>query len=178
MAGLDETDMRIFSALYSNASPSVPRHSRHLGVKQSVAYSRISRLQRRGVIEKFTVQINEDLLCLKGRVVAGINVDPKEREYVLSKLEKIEEVRLIREVTGRFDVLVDLRGDSLEDLSKTISGTIGNLNGVIHVEVFTEISRHDTLPKFRIFETSQNHRPASLVLRSNLGSLLVVAESS
>jgi len=146
--------MRILSALYSDASVSIPRLSRDLGVKQSVVYSRISRLRKRGVIENFTILVNENLLGLKGGIVVGMNIDPKERESVLSDLEKVEEVRTIREVTGRFDALVELKGSSLSDLNKTVYGTIGNLHGVIHAEVFTEIARRVPSVSFRVANTS------------------------
>jgi len=150
MGQLDEIDMKILSALHSDASVSIPELSKQLGINQSVVYSRISRMQKRGVIEKFTVHVNEDQLGLKGAMVAGLNVDPKLRESVLSGLEKLEEVRLVREVTGRFDAIVDLRGSSLNDLNKTVYGIIGNLPGVMHVEVFTEVSRRIAPFRFRL----------------------------
>lgn len=150
MGQLDEIDMKILTALYSDASVSVPALSKQLGIKQSVVYSRISRLQKRGVIEGFTVRVNEEQLGMRGALVVGLNIDPKLRESVLSGLEKVDEVRLVREVTGRFDAIVDLRGSSLGDLSRTVYRVIGNLPGVIHVEVFTEVSRRIAPLKFRL----------------------------
>lgn len=152
MARLDELDMKILSSLHSDASVSVPKLSKELGVNLSVMYSRIKRLQRRGVIERFTVQVNEDRLGMRAGALAGLNIDPKQRETVLTEIEKTEGVRLIREVTGRFDIIVNLRGRSLDELHRAVYDVIGKIPGVMHTEVFMEVSRRDPPVNFRLTE--------------------------
>jgi len=150
LARLDETDMKILSALYADASISVPQLSKELGVNLSVTYSRIKRLQKRGIIEKFTVQVNEDQLGMKARALAGLNIDPKQRETVLAEIEKVDGVRIIREVTGRFDLIVNMRGRSLDELHKTVYEVIGKIPGVMHAELFMEVSRRISRVNFKI----------------------------
>lgn len=152
MARLDDTDMKILSALYADASISVPKLSEQLGLNLSVTYSRIKRLQKRGVIEKFTVQVNEDSLGLRAGALAGLNIDPKQRESILKEIEKIEGVRLIREVTGRFDILINLKGQSLDELHRAVYDLIGKLPGVMHAEVFMEVSRRIPPVNFRLVD--------------------------
>lgn len=152
MARLDETDMKILSALYADASISVPKLSEQLGVNLSVLYSRIKRLQSRGVIEKFTVQVNEEALGMRAGAIAGLNIDPKQRETVLSEIEKVVGVRLIREVTGRFDIIVNLKGQSLDELHRAVYDVIGKIPGVMHAEIFMEVSRRSPSINFRIVD--------------------------
>ncbi len=152
MARLDDLDMKILSSLHADASVSVPRLSKELGVNLSVMYSRIKRLQKRGVIERFTVQVNEDMLGLQAGALAGLNIDPKLRESVLDEVEKVEGVRLVREVTGRFDVIINLRGRSLDELHRTVYDVIGKIPGVIHTEVFMEVSRRYPPVSFKLTE--------------------------
>lgn len=144
--------MKILSALYRDASISVPQLSKQLGINLSVTYSRIKRLQKRGVIEKFTIQVNEDNLGLRASALAGLNIDPKQREQVLSEIEKIEGVRLIRQTTGRFDIVVNFRGKSLDELHKMVYDILGKLPGVMHAEVFMEVSRTTPPVNFRLVE--------------------------
>ncbi len=153
MARLDETDMRILSALYADASISVPQLSKELGVNLSVTYSRIKRLQKRGIIERFTVQVNEDQLGMKARALAGLNIDPKQRETVLGEIEKVDGVRTIREVTGRFDLIVNMRGRSLDELHRTVYEVIGKIPGVMHAELFMEVSRRISRVNFKIVDS-------------------------
>lgn len=150
MARLDEVDMKILSALYSDASVSVPKLSKQLGVNLSVTYSRIKRLQKRGIIEKFTVRVNEDNLGMKAGALAGLNIDPKQRESVLKEVEKVEGVRLIREVTGRFDIIANLKGKSLDELHRAVYDVIGKIPGVMHAEVFMEVSRRNPPVNFKL----------------------------
>jgi len=152
MAKLDELDMKILSALYADASVSVPKLSKDMGINLSVMYSRIKRLQKRGVIEKFTVLVNEDRLGMGAGALAGLNIDPKLRESILKEVEKVEGVRLIREVTGRFDILVNLKGQSLDELHRAVYDIIGKIPGVMHTEVFMEVSRRTPPVNFHLAE--------------------------
>jgi len=150
MARLDNIDMQILSALYQDASVSVPKLSKQLGANLSVTYSRIKRLQKRGVIEKFTVQVNEESLGMKAGALAGLNIDPKQRESVLKEIEKVEGVRLIREVTGRFDIMTNLKGQSLDELHRAVYDVIGKIPGVMHAEIFMEVSRRNPPVSFKL----------------------------
>jgi len=152
MARLDDVDMKILSSLYSDASVSVPKLSKELGVNLSVMYSRIKRLQKRGIIEKFTVQVNEESLGMRAGALAGLNIDPKQREAVLKDIEKIDGVRLIREVTGRFDIIVNLKGQSLDELHRAVYDVIGKIPGVMHAEIFMEVSRRSPPVNFKLVD--------------------------
>jgi len=152
MARLDDLDMKILSSLYSDASISVPKLSKQLGINLSVLYSRIKRLQKRGVIEKFTVLVNEDRLGMRAGALAGLNIDPKQREAVLKDVEKVDGVRLLREVTGRYDIIVNLKGQSLDELHRAVYDVIGKIPGVMQTEIFMEVSRRNPPVNFRLVE--------------------------
>jgi Lrp/AsnC family transcriptional regulator, regulator for asnA, asnC and gidA len=152
MAKLDDLDMKLLSSLHQDASVSVPRLSKQLGINQSVTYSRIKRLQKRGIIDHFTIVVDEDKLGMNASAVAGVNLDPKQRDVTIKEIEKIESVRLIREVTGRFDLIVSLRGQSLDELHRTVYDVFGKLPGVLHVEVFMEVARRIPRVNYRLVE--------------------------
>ncbi|MGH9876750.1 MAG: Lrp/AsnC family transcriptional regulator, partial [Nitrososphaerales archaeon] len=62
MNKFDELDTKILSELTKDASISVPRLSKKLRINASVLYSRIKRMSRKGLIRKFTIIVNEELL--------------------------------------------------------------------------------------------------------------------
>lgn len=150
MGKLDETDMRILSSLYRDASVSVPKLSKDLGLNLSVTYSRIKRLVSRGIISQFTVLVDESKLGLPATAIAAINLDPKQREQALDQISKLDGVREIIEVTGRFDVFVGLKGKSLEDIHKRVSESIGKVPGVNQSEIFVEIATRRSPVSFKI----------------------------
>ena len=140
MGKLDDVDMRILTALYADASVSIPKLSKELGLNLSVTYSRIKRLARRGIIDQFTVIVNEVKLGYPASAFVGINLDPKQREQALEQISKIEAVRQMIEITGRFDLFVELRGRTIEEIHRTVSDTLGKIPGVNQSETFVEVA--------------------------------------
>ncbi|MDH3854039.1 MAG: winged helix-turn-helix transcriptional regulator, partial [Nitrosopumilus sp.] len=98
--------MQILSELSHDASISVPRLSKKINVNSSVVYSRIKRLVKKKLIERFTIVVNDEELGYNVKALTGINMNTKKRDHIIEELFKIEGVREVAEVTGRFDILV------------------------------------------------------------------------
>jgi Lrp/AsnC family transcriptional regulator, regulator for asnA, asnC and gidA len=146
----DELDMRILSELAKDASISVPQLSKKLNINASVLYSRIKRLVKRDLIEKFTIIVNEGMLGINVKATVGINRDPKLKESIHSELLKIPEVRTLSEVTGRFDIIVNLNARSLEELHNIVIERMGKIEGVQNTETFVEMQRTEKEPAYVI----------------------------
>lgn len=143
MGKIDEIDMRILSELQKDASISIPKLSKKINVNASVAYSRIKRLTKRQLIKKFTIEVNDDVLGFNVSAVVGLNIDSKYRDVLIDEMLKMEAIRDIYEVTGRFDLLVKVKARSLDELHETVSAKMGKLNGVLHTETFIEMRRRE-----------------------------------
>src|ERR671921_1512697 len=146
----DELDMRILSELSKDASISVPQLSKKLNINASVLYSRIKRLVKRNLIERFTVIVNEEMLGISVKATVGINRDPKLKEPIHSELVKIPEVRTLSEVTGRFDIIVNLNARTLEGLHNVVIERIGKIEGVQNTETFVEMQRTEKEPIYAV----------------------------
>jgi Lrp/AsnC family transcriptional regulator for asnA, asnC and gidA len=140
--------MKILSELAKNASISVPQLSKKLGVNASVLYSRIKRLTKRSLIRKFTIIVNDSLLGINVKAVVGINRDPKLKEGIHLALLKMPEVRILSEVTGRFDIIVSVNARTLEELHKVVIEQIGKIEGIQNTETFVEMQRTEKEPVF------------------------------
>lgn len=140
-------DLQILSELSNDASISVPRLSKKINVNSSVAYSRIKRLVKRKLIERFTIVVNDEELGYAVKAVAGINMDTKQRDHIIEELFKIDGVREVAEVTGRFDILVTIYSKSLDQMHKMVSEKIGRIEGIQSSESFIEMkSRMKAMP--------------------------------
>jgi Lrp/AsnC family transcriptional regulator for asnA, asnC and gidA len=142
--------MRILSELTRDASISVPHLSKKLNVNASVLYSRIKRLEKRSLIKKFTVIVNEGILGINVKATVGINRDPKLKEPIHSELLKITEVRSLSEVTGRFDMIVTVSARTLEELHSVVIERIGKIEGIQNSETFVEMQRTEKDPTYVI----------------------------
>jgi len=141
MGKTDDLDLKILSELATDASISVPKLSKKINVNASVVYSRIKRAVRRGLIKKFTIVVNDEALGYNVKALTGINMDSKMRDNVLNELFKIPEVREIAEVTGRFDILVTMNAQSLDEMHHLISEKVGRVEGVQKTETFIEMRK-------------------------------------
>ncbi|NQV39978.1 MAG: Lrp/AsnC family transcriptional regulator [Nitrosopumilus sp.] len=147
MAKVDDLDLQILSELSNDASISVPRLSKKINVNSSVVYSRIKRLVKRKLIERFTIVVNDEELGYNVKAVAGINMDTKQRDHIIEELFKIDGVREVAEVTGRFDILVTIYSKSLDQMHKMVSEKIGRIEGIQSSESFIEMkSRMKAMP--------------------------------
>ena len=147
MAQVDELDLMILSELSADASISVPKLSEKIKVNSSVVYSRIKRLVKRKLIERFTIIVNDQELGYQVKALIGLNMDSKKRDNVIDALFEIQGVREIAEVTGRFDILVTVYAHALEEMHKIVSDSIGKIDGVISSESFIEMkTREKAMP--------------------------------
>jgi Lrp/AsnC family transcriptional regulator for asnA, asnC and gidA len=147
MVKVDELDLQILSELSKDASISVPRLSKKINVNSSVVYSRIKRLVKRKLIERFTIVVNDVELGYTVKALTGINMDTKQRDHIIEELFKIDGVREIAEVTGRFDILVTMYAKSLDQMHKMVSEKIGRIEGIQSSESFIEMkSRTKAMP--------------------------------
>ncbi len=147
MAKIDDLDLTILSELSEDAAISVPKLSKKIKVNPSVVYSRIKRLIKRKLIERFTIVVNDHELGYGVKALTGINMDSKQRDNVIEELFKISGVREIAEVTGRFDILVTMYAKSLDEMHRIISDKIGRIDGVLNSESFIEMkTRSKSMP--------------------------------
>ena len=140
--------MKILSELSKNASISIPRLSKKLSINTSVLYSRIKRLSKRNLIQKYTILVNQSLLGLNVKAIVGINRDPKLKESIHLAILKIPEVNTISEVTGRFDMMITLSAHTLEELHNVVIGQVGKIEGIQNTETFVEMQKTEKDPLF------------------------------
>jgi len=136
---VDKTDQRILSELSKDSSISIPKLAKKINVNSSVVYSRIKRLMKKKLIERFTIEINNKELGYGVKSLTGINMDSKQRDNIIQELLKIPGVREVAEVTGRFDILVTMYAENLNEMYKIVSDNIGKIDGIIGSESFIEM---------------------------------------
>ena len=139
MAKVDKIDQNILSELSKDSSISIPKLAKKINVNSSVVYSRIKRLLKNKLIERFTIEINNKKLGYDVKSLTGINMDSKQRDNIIQELFKIPSVREVSEVTGRFDILVTMYAENLNDMYGIVSDNIGKIDGIIGSESFIEM---------------------------------------
>ena len=136
---MDKIDQKILSELSRDSSISIPKLAEKINVNSSVVYSRIKRLVKKKLIERFTIEINNKELGYSVKSLTGVNMDSKKRDNIIQELLKIPGVREVSEVTGRFDILVTMYAENLSEMYRIVSDNIGKIDGIIGSESFIEM---------------------------------------
>ncbi|MBC8502731.1 MAG: Lrp/AsnC family transcriptional regulator [Nitrosopumilus sp.] len=142
--------MKLLFELTQDGSISVPTLSKKLGINASVLYSRIKRLMKKKLIKKFTIDIDESLLGIGVKASVGINRDPKLKDQIHAKFMETSEVVSISEVTGRFDIIIEIYAKNLEALHTVVIEKIGKIVGIQNTETFVELQKTDKDPVYLI----------------------------
>jgi Lrp/AsnC family transcriptional regulator for asnA, asnC and gidA len=142
--------MKLLHELAQDANISVPNMSKKLGINASVLYSRIKRLEKKKLIKKFTIDVDENLLGITVKATVGINRDPKFKQQIHKSLMETPEVSSISEVTGRFDMMVRVLAKNLETLHTVVIEKIGKIEGIQNTETFVELQKTDKVPLYPV----------------------------
>ncbi len=148
MNKIDKLDVKLLYELTKDCSTSIPKLSKKLDVNLSVLYSRIKRLFKKGIIEKFTIVINDSLLGISVKSIVGINSDPKFKESIHKRLMGISEITSISEVAGRFNIMITISIKNLETLHNIVAYKIGKIDGISSTEIFIELKKTQKEPEY------------------------------
>ncbi|MFX0006322.1 MAG: Lrp/AsnC family transcriptional regulator [Promethearchaeota archaeon] len=117
---LDEIDRDILRTLQANARTSYREIQDQLGISIGTIHNRISKLKKNGVIEGYTLRLNNEKLGYKLAFLIRINCDGKFTEEILNDLSKIPEVCSIFHTTGEQSAALICRFRESDDVHKFI----------------------------------------------------------
>ncbi|MHA2008874.1 MAG: Lrp/AsnC family transcriptional regulator [Promethearchaeota archaeon] len=97
---LDEIDKNILKILQDNARTSYREIQDRLGISIGTIHNRISKLKEHGVIEGYTLKLNNVKLGYKLSFLIRINCDGKHTEEILKEISSKPEVCSVFHTTG------------------------------------------------------------------------------
>ena len=104
---LDDTDHRIIAALRKDSRRSIRDLAKALNLRPSTVHERIRKLRAEGVIERFTIKLNNPAVG-EGFIVMML-VLGKPTQYVGKALIDHPHIKEVFGVTGEYDLLFKLK---------------------------------------------------------------------
>ncbi|WP_116364340.1 Lrp/AsnC family transcriptional regulator [Parahaliea mediterranea] len=129
MQDLDATDRQLLDLLAANARASTSALARQLGLSRSTVQDRIARLERRGVIEGYTLRFNEQFRARLLRAHVMIQVNPKLAQGITRALSDISAVKTLQTVSGVYDLVTAVEAPTTEEMDAVLDA-IGAIEGV------------------------------------------------
>ena len=132
---LDDLDWKILQSIQENSKQTYSEVGRQLGVAHSTVYDRIKKLEKNGVIQKWTVDIDIERLGLN-HITARMTVytDPKESENVAKKLSEAKEVLEVSlSLSEELLIIAKVHAENQDSLHSFIAKQVAPLQGVLRI---------------------------------------------
>jgi DNA-binding Lrp family transcriptional regulator len=126
---IDAVDETIIAALREDARVPASLLARRLSVARTTLQARIEKLERTGVIERYTAITGAAYEAGMMRAQVAITLTPKQMPAVEAALRRMPEVRSLFSVSGPFDLIAELAARGVAELDRVIDA-IGALDGV------------------------------------------------
>ncbi|WP_461480868.1 Lrp/AsnC family transcriptional regulator [Porticoccus sp.] len=124
-----DLDERLLDLLSQNGRESIANLARKLGVSRATVKEHMATLERRKIIEGYTIRFHPQHQQKWVNAYLMIEINPKLTGSVVRNMDKIPAVQALYSISGNYDLLARVCCESTEQLDETID-RISNLQGV------------------------------------------------
>ena len=135
IVALDALDLKILEALQRDARQTYTAIGKSLGIAHSTVYDRIKRMERYGIIRRYTAIINAEKAGAKNiMAMMTIFTDPKESDKVAEKLcEAPQILEVYTSLSEELLIMAKVVAQNQESLHEFIAGSVAPLPGVLRI---------------------------------------------
>jgi Lrp/AsnC family transcriptional regulator, regulator for asnA, asnC and gidA len=134
---IDGINLKIIDVLRKDSSVSFIEIAKQIGISDATVHLRVRKLKDQGIINKFTLSVDNDLLGYDHLSFIGINVRPGIADQITKELSNIEEVLEVHEMHGKFDLFVKVRAKDLSHTRDIIENKIRILPNIVDTQLMT-----------------------------------------
>ena len=134
---IDKKDKKILEILKENSSLSTYKISKKTLIPVTTVNNRIRKLKKLGVIEKFTVEINNIKLGFNLSAYILINMSLKELKEadmtvrdLVRLLKKNSNVESVDNVTGDVDIILKIHAGDINEINDYVVNTLTQYTGI------------------------------------------------
>ncbi len=128
---MDEKDTRILEMLLENARISYTEIANRLNISEGTVRKRIEKLEKDGVIQRYTIEVDPKKLGYGTVVLLGMDAEPKHFLSAARELSKLDCVKWVYTSTGDHMIMAEMWARNTGELSRIISEKISNIEGVM-----------------------------------------------
>ncbi len=130
---LDKKDNLILKELKKNARNSTKNIAKKVKIPRVTVHDRIKKMEEKGIIKYYTAVPDYKKIGLQSTSFIFVsfltNTELSQRELA-NKISKIFGVYEIHIISGEYDLLIKVRGESLEEIGKLVLDKLRELKGV------------------------------------------------
>ncbi len=130
MKNIDERDKQILEILCEDSRIPYTKISDELDISEATVRKRVNLMKEKGVINKFTMDLNPSNLGFDMVTFLGLDVEPEHFLNAVEELREIEEVRWVAKSTGDHMIMSEIWAEDNQHLSKIMEEKVGKIKGV------------------------------------------------
>jgi DNA-binding Lrp family transcriptional regulator len=133
---IDKIDIKLIDSLSRDSSTTFVELARQIGISDATVHFRVRRLMSEGVIKKFTISLDYDLLGYDHLAFVGINFKPSVNvDATIDKLVNLEEVLELYEMHNSYDLFLKIRVKDFNQLRDIVENKIRALPNILNTEL-------------------------------------------
>ncbi len=118
---MDDLDRQLIALLRADARATVAYLAKKLGVARGTVQNRIAKLETDGTIAGYTVRLKPQSDVHRIAALMTIEVEGNTLDKVSRTLRGDPAVEALHSTNGRWDLIAELRADSLEEVDQVIN---------------------------------------------------------
>src|SRR3974390_1234324 len=126
---MDDTDRQLIGLLRNDGRASIASLAKALGVSRGTVQNRMARLAGNGTIVGYTVRLKPAIEEQRIHAFTTVAVEGNQVDAVIKALRGEPAVTALYSTNGRWDVVAELRADSLQSFDRGL-GRIRLLEGI------------------------------------------------
>lgn len=142
---LDQLDLRIIRSLNQDGRKAFKTIAEELDVSDTTVRKRVKRMQEEGIIKKFMVLLDYNLMGKVVKAFIGLKISPSQVQKVVEKLERLADVHVLYRTTGISDLFLEVIFSDLDELNSFLASEL-NIDGIIETEVNVVIGAYKRCP--------------------------------
>lgn len=144
---LDKIDQDIIHILQQDSSIPFVDVAEKIGVTDGTIHQRVRKLKKSGLIKRFTLELNNDLLGNNSLAYAMVAVEPGYLENVSKEIIENSNIQEIHEVHTQGQLLIKIRASSPEEIRNIIVEDLRKIDGITNTEL---------IPVYKIWKEDSN----------------------
>lgn len=133
---MDSKDREILDFLEEDGRASYTNIAESIGVSEGTVRNRVERMEKEGIIDKFTVEVSTD-----SEVKAFVHVNVSTSVNFESLTEELPEDIEVSEVAGDIDLIVKISRRTADEVNNVVD-SIRSLEGVEDTRTYMVLSDH------------------------------------
>jgi Lrp/AsnC family transcriptional regulator for asnA, asnC and gidA len=146
--------LKILRILSKDSSIPIVEIAKKLGISDATVHLRIKNLLAAGIINKFTISVDNNRLGYTHVAFIGVNVVPGYTAEATKYLTGLNEILELHEMLSRFDLLLKLRVRSLNELRDIVVNKVRKFPRIVEIELMTTLktSKEEQIIDISTFE--------------------------